>query len=120
MRSRRRSSTSSRSPAADRLPEPARRHTPGDGVAGAATLPGMTDSGELTGRTNRRIVLRQRPSGLLSEDDVEVESAPIPEPGDGEILVQVQWLGIDATVRTWLSRGEGYLPPVEIGEVVRC
>ena len=39
---------------------------------------------------------------------------------DGELLVQTEWLGIDATVRTWLSRAEGYIPPVEIGEVVRC
>ncbi len=29
------------------------------------------------------------------------------------------YLGMDATVRTWLNRGEGYLPAVEIGEVVR-
>jgi NADPH-dependent curcumin reductase CurA len=44
----------------------------------------------------------------------------VPEPGDGEVLVKTEWLGIDATVRTWLSRAEGYIPPVEVGEVVRC
>ena len=29
-------------------------------------------------------------------------------------------IGIDATVRSWLSPAKGYLPPVEIGEAVRC
>ena len=32
----------------------------------------------------------------------------------------VEWIGIDATVRTWLSQAEGYLPRVEIGEPVRA
>ena len=35
-------------------------------------------------------------------------------------VVEAEWLGIDATVRSWLSEGEGYFPAVEIGEVVRC
>ena len=29
--------------------------------------------------------------------------APGAKPGDGEVLVRTEWLGIDATVRTWLS-----------------
>lgn len=71
-------------------------------------------------RTNRQIVLRRRPQGLLTWDDLEVvESAP-PELADGEALIETMYLGMDATVRTWLNRGEGYLPAVEIGEVVRC
>jgi NADPH-dependent curcumin reductase CurA len=68
---------------------------------------------------NHRVVLLQRPEGLVREDDFGHDTAPLPEPDDGEILVRTQWLGIDATVRTWLSRAEGYIEPVEIGEVVR-
>ncbi len=45
---------------------------------------------------------------------------PAPELADGEALMRTIYLGMDATVRTWLNRGEGYLPAVEIGEVVRC
>ncbi len=44
----------------------------------------------------------------------------MPDPPEGGCVVQVEWLGIDATVRSWLSEGEGYFPAVEIGEVVRC
>lgn len=70
--------------------------------------------------TNRRIVLRQRPVGLLTWDDVELEEAPLPELAPGEALVRTEMLGMDATVRSWLNQADGYLPPVEIGEVIRC
>ena len=71
-------------------------------------------------QTNRAVVLRQRPQGLLTWDDLEIVEQPRPEPAEGEALIQTMYLGMDATVRTWLNRGEGYLPAVEIGEVVRC
>lgn len=70
--------------------------------------------------TNRRILLRRRPQGLLTWDDVELDEAPIPEPGEGEAVMRVEYLGMDATVRSWLDDGDGYLPAVEVGEVVRC
>lgn len=76
---------------------------------------------DLGSTTNRRVVLRHRPEGLLSKDDVEIQDGvALPELADGEALLEVEWLGIDATVRTWLSRAEGYLPAVEIGEAVRA
>jgi NADPH-dependent curcumin reductase CurA len=68
---------------------------------------------------NHRVLLAQRPDGLVREDDFAHDAQPVPEPGDGEVLVRVEWLGIDATVRTWLSKAEGYIEPVEFGEVVR-
>ncbi len=69
---------------------------------------------------NRQLVLTQRPDGLVRREDFEAVDGKVPEPGPGEVLVRTDWLGIDATVRTWLSTAEGYIPPVEIGEVVRC
>jgi NADPH-dependent curcumin reductase CurA len=69
---------------------------------------------------NRALVLRRRPQGLLARDDVELIDLPMPEPPEGGCVVATEWLGIDATVRSWLSEGEGYFPAVEIGEVVRC
>ena len=55
----------------------------------------------------------------MRADDFSHDEVTVPEPGEGEILVRTEWIGIDATVRTWLSKAEGYIPPVEIGEVVR-
>ncbi len=68
---------------------------------------------------NHRVLLESRPDGLVQEGDFSHDAQPIPEPGEGEVLVRVEWLGIDATVRTWLSKAEGYIEPVEIGDVVR-
>jgi NADPH-dependent curcumin reductase CurA len=65
-------------------------------------------------------VLRRRPDGLLAPDDVELVDLPMPDPPPGGCVLRTEWLGIDATVRSWLSEGEGYFPAVEIGEVVRC
>jgi hypothetical protein len=76
---------------------------------------------DLATTTNRRVVLRRRPEGLLSKDDVDVEhGVALPELADGEALLEVEWIGVDATVRTWLSKAEGYLPAVEIGQTVRA
>ncbi|MFZ6002307.1 MAG: NADP-dependent oxidoreductase [Actinomycetota bacterium] len=68
---------------------------------------------------NHRVLLAQRPDGLVREEDFTHDTQPIPQPGAGEVLVRTEWLGIDATVRTWLSKAEGYIEPVEIGDVVR-
>jgi NADPH-dependent curcumin reductase CurA len=76
---------------------------------------------DLSTTTNQSVVLRSRPDGLLRHDDVEiVAGVPLPELADGEALLDVDWIGIDATVRTWLSKAEGYLSAVGIGEPVRA
>lgn len=43
----------------------------------------------------------------------------MPAPGPGETLVQVRWLGIDPTQRSWLNDSENYRRPVGFGEVMR-
>jgi NADPH-dependent curcumin reductase CurA len=68
---------------------------------------------------NEGVVLRQRPVGLLRHEDVELVELPMPDPPDNGFVVEVDWIGIDATVRSWLQEGEGYFPPVGISEVVR-
>jgi NADPH-dependent curcumin reductase CurA len=70
--------------------------------------------------TNRQIVLRRRPHGLVAPEDTELVTAPAPEPGDGEALVRTTYVGIDAAARTWLDDQPGYLPPVGLGEVIRA
>lgn len=69
--------------------------------------------------TNRQIVLRRRPQGLVDADDTELVVTPAPRPADGEALVRVTYVGIDAAARTWLNDQPGYLPPVQLGEVIR-
>ena len=68
---------------------------------------------------NRRLVLAKRPSGLVDESTVRLESEAVPEIADGEALVRVRYLSIDPTIRTWMDDVPSYLPPIEIGEVIR-
>ncbi|WP_157160329.1 NADP-dependent oxidoreductase [Cupriavidus sp. BIS7] len=68
---------------------------------------------------NRRWILRQRPSGDISETDLELVEAPMPVPGDGEILVRNVYLMVAPTNRVWMSDIDQYMSPVGIGDVMR-
>ncbi len=70
--------------------------------------------------TNRQIVLRRRPVGLVAPGDTELITAPAPRPAEGEALLRTTYVGLDAAVRTWLDDRPGYLPPVGVGEVIRA
>lgn len=70
--------------------------------------------------TNRQIVLRRRPHGLVAPGDTELVAGPAPRPAEGEALLRTTYVGLDAAVRTWLDDRPGYLPPVGIGEVIRA
>jgi NADPH-dependent curcumin reductase len=76
-------------------------------------MPDVTD-------TNRRMLLTSRPQGLIDAGNLRLDdSAPVPEPADGEALVRTRYLSIDPTIRTWMDDAPGYLPPIGIGDVVR-
>jgi NADPH-dependent curcumin reductase CurA len=69
---------------------------------------------------NRQILLRNRPTGLVQPGDTELVITPAPQPAEGEALVRTTYVGLDAAVRTWLNDQPGYLPPVQLGEVIRA
>jgi len=71
-------------------------------------------------KENRRFALAERPTGLIDESTFTLETNPVPEIGDGEALVQVKWISIDPTNRTWIGEEPTYLPPVQIGETMRA
>jgi hypothetical protein len=68
---------------------------------------------------NRRLVLAARPTGMIDQHTVRLETSPRPEPGPGQALLAVRHLSIDPTIRTWMNDAPGYLPPIGIGEVIR-
>ena len=70
--------------------------------------------------TNRQILLRRRPNGLISPEDTELVTTAAPVPADGEALLRTTYVGLDAAARTWLNDQPGYLPPVGLGEVIRA
>ncbi len=68
---------------------------------------------------NRQYRLKSRPSGRIKTSDFDLVKAPIPEPGAGEALVRTLYLSLDPTNRIWMSDMDQYMPPVEIGAVMR-
>ena len=58
--------------------------------------------------TNRQILLRRRPNGLLGPEDTELVTTAAPLPADGEALLRTTYIGLDAAARTWLNDQPGY------------
>lgn len=68
---------------------------------------------------NRQFRLASRPVGDIIASNFEYREEPIPEPSDGEVLVRTVYLSLDPTNRIWMSDRPQYMPPVEIGQVMR-
>ena len=68
---------------------------------------------------NRQWILARRPVGDIAAGDLELREAPIPEPAEGEFLARTIYLSLDPTNRIWMSDQDQYMPPVNIGEVMR-
>ena len=67
---------------------------------------------------NRRVVLASRPAGWVTEDNFRIESAAVPSPGEGEVLVKNLWLSLDPYMRGRISEARSYVKGVELGEVM--
>ena len=67
---------------------------------------------------NRRVVLASRPAGWVTEDNFRIESATVPSPGEGEVLVKNLWLSLDPYMRGRISEAKSYVKGVELGEVM--
>lgn len=73
-----------------------------------------------TATKNRQFKLAKRPVGMVKRDDFEFAEGPMPQPGEGEVLVKVLYLSLDPAMRGWMNEGKSYVPPVGIGEVMRA
>ena len=68
---------------------------------------------------NKKWVLKERPKGLVKNSDFELITEKLTEIKSGEILLENIYLSFDPTQRGWLNDEPGYLPPIQIDEVVR-
>ncbi len=68
---------------------------------------------------NQQWILASRPVGLPKASDFEWKETEIPDLNDGEVLVRVLQLSLDPASRGWMSDNKSYLPPVQIGDVMR-
>jgi NADPH-dependent curcumin reductase CurA len=67
---------------------------------------------------NRQWRLARHPVGWITEADFTLGETPIPEPAEGEALVQNHWLSLDPYMRGRMSEQKSYAPGVALGEVM--
>jgi NADPH-dependent curcumin reductase CurA len=66
---------------------------------------------------NRQILLVEKPTGKLSPEHFKMSEAGIPEPKEGEALLQVRYISLDAANRAWMH-GATYRAAVEANTVM--
>jgi NADPH-dependent curcumin reductase len=69
---------------------------------------------------SRQVRLAARPVGAAKDSDFEIVDVAVPEPADGEFVVEVTHISLDPAMRGWMNAGRSYVPPVGIGEVMRA
>src|SRR5437867_4811029 len=82
------------------------------------SFPSLTTKTTMTA-TNRQLILKSRPKGLLAPGDLQLTESPLPELKGGQALAKVKYLSMDPTVRVWMVV-DTYLPAVAIGDVMRA
>jgi NADPH-dependent curcumin reductase CurA len=66
---------------------------------------------------NRQILLVEKPAGKLGPEHFKLTDAAIPEPKDGEALLRVRYISLDAANRAWMH-GATYRSAVEANSVM--
>jgi NADPH-dependent curcumin reductase len=67
---------------------------------------------------NRQVLLKRRPTGAPTPADFAIADAPLPDPGEGEVLVRGIYLSLDPYMRGRISGVRSYTRPVEVGAVM--
>src|ERR1700761_4461540 len=71
----------------------------------------------MTTSVNRQILLVEKPAGKLGPEHFKLTSAAIPEPQEGEALLRVRYISLDAANRAWMH-GATYRAAVETNSVM--
>ena len=54
---------------------------------------------------NRVARLASRPVGMVVRDNFEFAEEAMPEPGEGEFRVKVEYISLDPAMRGWMAEG---------------
>ncbi|HEY3814959.1 MAG TPA: NADP-dependent oxidoreductase [Caulobacteraceae bacterium] len=74
----------------------------------------------MTALQNRTARLASRPVGMVTPENFAFATEPVEALGEGEVLVKVLAISLDPAMRGWLNDAKSYVPPVEIGAVMRA
>jgi NADPH-dependent curcumin reductase len=80
----------------------------------------MGREGVIMAPINHKFLLAARPVGMPKRSDWTYTEEPLPEPKEGELLVQLLYISLDPAMRMWVNEARSYMPPVGIGEVMRA
>jgi len=69
---------------------------------------------------NHQFRLAARPVGAVKRSDFNYVEEPARAPGENEVLVKTLYLSLDPAMRGWMNEGKSYIPPVQLGEVMRA
>ena len=69
---------------------------------------------------NKQLILEKRPIGMPDADTWKLINHPIPELQDGEVLIENHYISLDPAMRGWMNDSKSYIPPVQLGEVMRA
>jgi NADPH-dependent curcumin reductase CurA len=69
-------------------------------------------------RVSREIRLVARPLGFPSEDLFELAEVPVPEPGDGQLVVRNAYFSVDPYMRPRMNDVRSYVAPFTLGEAM--
>src|ERR1700751_6195655 len=86
-------------------------------VSYAPTASIITNGGSMNASVNRQILLVEKPSGKLGPEHFKLTNAAIPEPKEGEALLRVLYISLDAANRAWMH-GATYRSAVEANTVM--
>ena len=70
--------------------------------------------------TNHQFKLASRPTGAATRENFSYGEESVAQPADGGVLVKTLMLSLDPAMRGWMNEGRSYIPPVQIGEVMRA
>jgi NADPH-dependent curcumin reductase CurA len=70
----------------------------------------------MAGTKSREIRLKNRPTGMATEDDFELAEVLIPEIEEGQILVRNVYISVDPYMRGRMGERETYIAPYELGK----
>ena len=71
----------------------------------------------MTATINRQVLLVEKPTGKLGAEHFKMSEGAIPEPKDGEALLRVRYISLDAANRAWMH-GATYRAAVETNTVM--
>jgi len=60
----------------------------------------------------------KRPQGFVDENSFAIESAPMPQPADGQILLRNFYHSLDPYMRPRMTEMDSYIAPFEVGQVM--